>query len=49
MLSDRMLLNEMQRKLESRNYQFSAAVETIVNSRQFREIRGKGMSDDDAL
>ena len=49
MLSDRMLLNEMQRKLESRNYQFSAAVETIVNSRQFREIRGKGMSDEDAL
>jgi hypothetical protein len=40
-LSDEPLLREMQRQLEQHEYRFSAAVETIVRSRQFREIRGK--------
>jgi hypothetical protein len=40
-LSDEPLLHEMQRQLEKSEYRFSAAVETIVRSRQFREIRGK--------
>ncbi len=47
MLADRPLLAEMQRQLEARNYQFSASVEAIVRSRQFREIRGKEMAFDD--
>jgi len=47
MLSDRPLLAEMQRQLEAQNYRFGAAVETIVNSRQFREIRGKEMIVED--
>jgi hypothetical protein len=40
-LSDEPLLDEMQRRLEENRYRFSIAVETIVRSRQFREIRGK--------
>jgi hypothetical protein len=31
----------MQRALEANDYRFSAAVKTIVRSKQFREIRGK--------
>jgi Protein of unknown function (DUF1592)/Protein of unknown function (DUF1588)/Protein of unknown function (DUF1587)/Protein of unknown function (DUF1585)/Protein of unknown function (DUF1595) len=46
-LSDRPLLAEIRRQLEARNYQFSAAVEAIVLSRQFREIRGKEMAVED--
>lgn len=40
-LSDEPLLKEMQGQLKKNEYRFSAAVETIVRSRQFREIRGK--------
>jgi hypothetical protein len=40
-LSDEPLLAEMQSKLEANDYRFSVAVETIVTSRQFREIRGR--------
>jgi hypothetical protein len=40
-LSDDPLLQEMQQQFEEHEYRFSAAVETIVRSRQFREIRGK--------
>ncbi len=40
-LSDEPLLEDMQRQLEKKGYRFSAAVEAIVRSRQFREIRGK--------
>jgi hypothetical protein len=40
-LSDETLLDEMQRRLEKNEYRFSAAVEAIVRSRPFREIRGK--------
>ncbi len=47
MLSDRSLLTEMQHQLEARKYQFSAVVEAIVRSRQFREIRGREMVNED--
>lgn len=40
-LSDEPLLDEMQQKLKSGGYRFSIAVEAIVRSRQFREIRGR--------
>lgn len=40
-LSDEPLLAEMQTELQARDFRFSAAVETIVRSRQFREVRGK--------
>jgi hypothetical protein len=45
-LSDEPLLDEMQDRLEKNGYRFSIAVETIVRSRQFREIRGKEMKDE---
>ncbi len=47
MLSDKPLLNEMQRQLAAHDYHFSAAVETIVRSKQFREIRGKDMASEE--
>lgn len=40
-LSDEPLLAEMAAQLTQHDYRFSAAVQTIVASRQFREIRGK--------
>jgi hypothetical protein len=40
-LSDEPLLQEMQQQLAKHDYRFSAAIETILRSRQFREIRGK--------
>jgi hypothetical protein len=40
-LSDEPLLEEMQQRLEANGYRFSVAVETIVRSRPFREIRGQ--------
>ena len=39
-LSDEPLLSEMRRRLVREDYRITAAVETIVLSRQFREIRG---------
>jgi hypothetical protein len=39
-LSDEPLLEEMQSELAAKGYQVNVAVETIVRSRQFREIRG---------
>ena len=45
-LSDDPLLTEMQNQLGRNHYRFSAAVETIVQSRQFREIRGAEHSPD---
>jgi len=39
-LSDEVLLTEMQQKLAASDYRFSVAVEAIVTSRQFQEIRG---------
>ena len=40
-LSDEPLITEMQQQLEKNDYRFSVAVEMIVRSRQFREIRGR--------
>ncbi|NOS71244.1 MAG: DUF1592 domain-containing protein [Verrucomicrobia bacterium] len=41
MLSDKPLVTEMQRQLETHDYSFNTAVETVVRSKQFREIRGR--------
>ena len=46
-LSDKPLLTEMQRQWREHDYRFSAAVETVVRSRQFREIRGKEMAQEE--
>jgi hypothetical protein len=43
-LSDKPLLDEMQTQLGKNNYRFTAALETIVLSKQFRKIRGKEMA-----
>ena len=40
-LSDRGLLEEMKGSLERSDYRFSAALEPLLRSRQFREIRGR--------
>jgi hypothetical protein len=40
LLSDQPLLDEIQAKLEATDYRFSVLVESIVLSRQFREVRG---------
>lgn len=40
-LSDEALLTEMQTALKANDYRVGAAIETIVRSRQFREIRGR--------
>ncbi|MGC1272441.1 MAG: DUF1592 domain-containing protein [Planctomycetaceae bacterium] len=42
-LSDQPLIEEMQERLKEQDYRFSVAVETIVRSRQFREIRGRDL------
>jgi hypothetical protein len=47
LLSDGPLITEMRAQLKARNYQMSAAVEAIVRSRQFREIRGTEMPGDE--
>ena len=39
-LSDEPLLSEMQQQLAKHDFRFTVAVETILASRQFREIRG---------
>ncbi|WP_169976224.1 DUF1592 domain-containing protein [Tautonia rosea] len=44
LLSDEPLLDEMQRQLKAHDERVSAAIETIVRSPQFREIRGRGRS-----
>jgi Protein of unknown function (DUF1592)/Protein of unknown function (DUF1588)/Protein of unknown function (DUF1587)/Protein of unknown function (DUF1585)/Protein of unknown function (DUF1595)/Planctomycete cytochrome C len=40
-LSDEPLLSEMQKRLAANNYRISAAIQTILESRQFLEIRGR--------
>ena len=45
-LSDEPLLTEMQARLKGKNDRISAAIEAIVLSKQFREIRGREMNDD---
>jgi hypothetical protein len=47
MLSDRSLLADMETQLRKNDYHFTAALETIVRSKQFREIRGKEMAGDE--
>ena len=44
-LSDRPLLAEMRTQLESHNGNITAALETVVRSRPFLQIRGKAMVD----
>jgi hypothetical protein len=46
-LSDEPLLDEMARALEARDYRVRAAVETMVRSRPFREIRGRDAPAED--
>ncbi len=46
-LSDGPLISEMQKQLKANDYRVSVAVETIVRSKQFREIRGKEMASDE--
>lgn len=46
-LSDHPLIAEMQRQMRSHDNRIDAAVEAIVRSRQFREIRGREMADAD--
>ncbi|HTH46070.1 MAG TPA: DUF1592 domain-containing protein [Candidatus Limnocylindria bacterium] len=43
-LSDGPLITEMRAQLRANGYRVGAVVETIVKSRQFREIRGKEMA-----
>ena len=45
-LSDEPLLTEMQTRLESSGYHVGAAIDMIVASRQFREIRGRDHEPD---
>ena len=40
-LSDEPLLADMQTELKAQDYRVNAALECIVRSRQFREIRGR--------
>ncbi len=47
LLSDGPLINEMRSQLKAHDYRLSAAFETIVRSRQFREIRGADMTTDE--
>jgi hypothetical protein len=47
LLSDAPLISEMRDQLKKHDYKVSAAIETIVRSKQFREIRGKEMSSED--
>ncbi len=48
--SDKPLLVEMQQQLQAHDYRFGAAVEAIVCSKQFREIRGRDtLSEDEAI
>ena len=42
-LSDQPLVTEMLERLAGNDYRFSVAIETIVRSRQFREIRGRDL------
>ena len=46
-LSDEPLLAEMQAELKSKNYRIAVAMETIVKSRQFCEIRGNQHESDE--
>jgi hypothetical protein len=47
LLSDGPLISTMCDQLKSHEYHIGAAIETIVRSRQFREIRGKEMANEE--
>ena len=47
MLSDAPLITEMREQLKTHDYKVGAAIETIVRSKQFREIRGKEMASEE--
>jgi hypothetical protein len=47
LLSDGPLIDEMQEQLRKNDYRIGAAFDTIVRSRQFREIRGREMASED--
>jgi hypothetical protein len=47
LLSDTPLINEMRDQLKKHDYKIGAAIETIVRSKQFREIRGKEMTSEE--
>jgi hypothetical protein len=47
LLSDHALIAEMLAQLQQHDYRVSAAIETIVRSQQFREIRGKEMAGEE--
>src|SRR6266542_1771467 len=47
LLSDGPLISEMRDQLKSHEYRIGAAIETIVRSKQFREIRGKEMASEE--
>lgn len=44
LLSDTPLINEMRDQLKQHDFKVGVAIETIVRSQQFREIRGKAMA-----
>jgi hypothetical protein len=46
-LSDEPLLDEMQSRLAANEYRVGAAIDAILRSRQFREIRGKDFAADE--
>ena len=46
-LSDEPLLSEMRAQLGANGYGVAVALDTIVRSRQFREIRGREMTYED--
>jgi hypothetical protein len=47
LVSDSPLITEMRDQLKSHDYRITAALETIVRSKQFREIRGKEMASEE--
>ena len=47
LLSDAPLITEMREQLKKHDYKISAAIEPIVRSQQFREIRGKEMASEE--
>ncbi len=46
LLSDKVLLDDILAKLAANNYRVSTAVELIVQSRQFREVRGRDYEEE---
>lgn len=47
LLSDSPLISDMRDQLKNHDYRITAAIETIVRSKQFCEIRGKEMSSEE--